>query len=164
MKKLITALFLVTVMLISAVGCFSSSNCFTGEWKFSQINSVELQPGLDQSTIDLLKQTYNAVDEDGIETNALIKFVSEGIFVPCYLNFDRRFAYTYDPVMDREATWKLYELTETTGFLSFYTELDATNGNPDPILYPDLVYNVETETMSITINYISFMVTVDLVR
>jgi hypothetical protein len=66
--------------------------------------------------------------------------------------------------MDREATWVFYQTGENEGFLSFYTELDATNGNPDPILYPSVVYNAETDTLLMTLHYIGFMVTIELTR
>ena len=36
--------------------------------------------------------------------------------------------------------------------------------NPDPILYPDLAYNAEADTMTISMNYVTFMVTVELAR
>lgn len=164
MKKIIALMLLITIMTVSLVGCNFMPKCFTGEWNFSSVTEIELEPNLPQSTIDILKEIYQAEDEEGIVSNALDKFVDEGVFEPCYVKFTNKYTYTYDPVMDREATWKFYKLTENTGFISFYTELDASNGNPDPVLYPDLVYNAESDTMSMTINYIGFMVTIELVR
>jgi hypothetical protein len=66
--------------------------------------------------------------------------------------------------MDREATWVFYQTSDNEGFLSFYTELDATDANPDPILYPSVVYVEQSNTLLLTLNYIGFMVTVELTR
>lgn len=164
MKKLLSLLLLITVMAVSLFGCNKTPKCFSGEWKFSSISKIELVPDLDQTTMDYVKQEYNAEDEAGILANALDKFVTDGTFAPCYVKFDKKYTYTYDPAMDREATWQFYQLTEDKGFISFYAELDASAGNPDPVLYPDLVYDAESDTMYMTINYLSFMVTVALVR
>ena len=164
MKKLISFLLLVTLMAVSLCGCNTTPICFTGEWKFASIEKVELQPDLEQSMIDLLKEQYNAEDEDGIVANALDTFTSEGTFNSFYLKFDNKEVYTYDVAFEREATWVLYQLTEKTGFISFYTELDTTDGNPYPVICPDLTYNAETDTMVITMNHLSFMVTLTLVR
>ena len=163
MKKLIAFVLLISVMIVSLFGCGGTPKCFTGEWKFSAINSVELKSDLDQSVIDLLKEEYSAENEEEIKTNALDRFVAEEVFTPCYIKFGKE-TYTYDPVLVREATWAFYQLTENEGFLSFYTGLDVANGNPDPILYPDVAYNAETNTMFLTINYTAFMVTLELVR
>ena len=164
MKKIVAFLLLVTVMAVSLVGCNSTPKGFSGEWKFSSITKVELTPDLEQSVIDILKIDYNAEDQAGIEANALDRFADLGIFAPCYVKFSGNTVYTYDPVMEREATWSFYKLTDNTGFLSFYTELDASAGNPDPVLYPDLAYNAEADTMTISMNYVTFMVTVELAR
>ena len=165
MKRLIAFLILVSVMVISLVGCGETKpTCFGGEWKVASIEKVELEPDLDQSTIDALKERYNAEDEAGIVANARESFVSEAVFASFYLKFSNNSAYTHDPVMDREATWVFYKLTENTGFISFYTELDASNGNPYPVICPDLVYNAEANTMLITVNYVGFMVTLKLTR
>jgi hypothetical protein len=66
--------------------------------------------------------------------------------------------------MDREATWRFYKTGENEGFLSFYTELDPSEGNLDPINWPDVVYHAESNTITMTINYLGFMVTLELTK
>ena len=164
MKKLVIFALTLTLMAISLLGCSSTPKCFTGEWKFSSIEKVELSPELSNSEIDNLKEMYNAEDEAGIIAKALERFTADSIFTPCYLKFDKKVAYAYDPFGEREATWAFYKLSDTEGFLSVYTELEVTDSNPYPVINPDLVYDAETDTMSFTMNYASFMVTVKLVR
>ena len=163
MKKL-TTLFLIMIMAVSLFGCNSTSKCFTGEWKFFSIEKVELQPDLGQSMIDLLKEQYNAEDEDGIVSGALDSFTSEGSFNSFYLKFVSKNVYTYDVLMEREATWIFYLISGTEGFISFDADLGDSNCNPYPTVYPSLAYDVGTNTMLITMNYSSFMVTLKLVR
>ena len=111
-----------------------------------------------------LKELYGAEDKAGIEANALATFNETEVFAPCYIKFEKENTYTYDPVMEREATWKFYKTGDNTGFISFYTELEATDTNPDPVTYPDIFYNAETGVMSMTLYYLGFMVTVELTK
>ena len=164
MKKLIVCILLLSMLTAVFAGCSSSPKYFKGEWNFSKISSVEIAPDVDQSVIDMLMQEYGAEDKKGVEESALSKFAADGIFAPCYLKFDKKFSYTYDPVMEREATWVFYQTGENEGFISFYSELNAVDGNPDPITNPTVVYNAETDTLFLTLHYISFMVTVELSR
>ena len=47
MKRLIAFLILVSVMVISLVGCGETKpTCFSGEWKVASIEKVELEPDL----------------------------------------------------------------------------------------------------------------------
>ena len=164
MKKLIVCILLLSMLTAVVSGCSSTAGYFKGQWSFSKISSVEIAPDVDQSVIDMLMQEYGAEDKKGVEESALSKFAADGIFAPCYLKFDKKFSYTYDPVMEREATWVFYQTGENEGFISFYSELNAADGNPDPITNPTVVYNAETDTLFLTLHYISFMVTVELSR
>ena len=164
MKKILAFVLAVSVMTLALIGCTVTPSHFSGEWHFSEIKSVEIVPDTPEYVIDILKQTYSAEDEDGIIAGALAAFTADNTFASCYLKFDTKYTYTYDPVMDREATWVFYKTGDNTGFISFYTELDAAEGNPDPINNPDLVYDAQSNTMLMTINYISFMVTLELSR
>jgi hypothetical protein len=164
MKKLVIFALVLSLMAVSLFSCGTTPKHFTGQWKFSKITKVEISPDASEDVIALLKEEYAAEDEKGVEANAMARFVAEGIFAPCYVNFGKKESHTYDPAMDREATWVFYQTGENEGFLSFYTELDATNGNPDPILYPSVVYNAETDTLLMTLHYIGFMVTIELTR
>lgn len=164
MKKIVVFTLAISLVALALVACGAKSDHFTGQWKFSKISKVEISPDMDESNITYLKEVYGADDENGIEENALAKFIADGVFNPCYLNFGKDLSYTYDPIMDREATWAFYQTSDNEGFLSFYSELDVTDTNPDPILYPSVVYVAETNTLLLTLNYIGFMVTVELVR
>ena len=163
MKKLVIFAVLLSLLTLTFAGCGTAKH-FTGEWKFSKIVQVELGPNADEVSIDNLKAQYDVEDEASLVVCALADFKESGIFAPCYIHFDKKHTYTYDPALDREATWVFYKTGENTGFISFYTELDATEGNPDPTLFPDIVYNAETDTMLMTIQYRVFMVTIELSR
>ena len=114
--------------------------------------------------MDWLKEIYGAQDEAGIVASALDKFVEEQTFDSCYIRFEKNRVYTYDPAMDREATWVFYQTGENEGFISFFTELDANEGNPDPVICPALVYNPNSQVMTIVLNYSEFMVTLEMTR
>ena len=164
MKKLVIFALVLSIMTVAFIGCSKTPDYFKGEWKFSKISKVEIAPEVSESGIAELMQTYGAEDEKGLEAKALAAFAADGTFASCYLKFDKKFSYSYDPVMDREATWVFYQTGENEGFISFYAELDAADGNPDPVNNPVIVYHAETDTISMTINYISFMVTIELSR
>ena len=164
MKRLVIFVVVLSIIAVSLFACNTKSDHFDGEWKFSKISKVELASDVDESSLDYLKEEYGAEDEKGIEEKALARFTADGTFNPCYFNFGKKQSYTYDPIMDREATWVFYKTGDNEGFLSFYSELDASNGNPDPILYPSVVYVEETDTLLLTLHYIGFMVTVELTR
>jgi hypothetical protein len=66
--------------------------------------------------------------------------------------------------MDREATWVFFKTGENEGFLSFYTEIDPAEVTPDPVVFPPVVYNAETDTLTFTLTYASFVVTIELTR
>lgn len=165
MKRIISTVLMLTLTVLSLFGCSGTPKHFTGEWKFSKINSVEFVQDVSEDTLDSLKETYNAKDEEGIISNALDRFVADGTFDAFYLKFDKKHTYTYDPFADREATWVFYQMSENEGFISFYAELDVSAGNPDPVSCPEIAYNADTDTMCIVLNnYGSFMITLELTR
>ena len=165
MKKILVTVLLLTLMVASLVGCGGSSKHFSGEWKFSKITKVEFSPEIDNETVDGLKQIYGAEDEEGVLTNAFAKFTQDGTFANFYLKFDKKYTYTYDAIMEREATWVFYQTSENEGFISFYAELDINDGNPDPIVCPEISYNPDSNTVYIVLNaYGSFMITIELTR
>ncbi len=165
MKKILSLIIVLTLAAVSLFGCNSAPKHFTGEWKFSAVEKVEFIPALDEGTLDMLKQVYNAEDEESILNNALDSFIADKTFENFYLKFDGKYTYTYDSIMDREATWVFYQTSETEGFISFDAELDVNNGNPDPVVYPEISYKADTDAMFITLNnYGSFMVTLKLTR
>ena len=165
MKKFLSLIMVLTLVAISLFGCNSTPKHFSGEWKFSAIEKVEFMPDISDDTIEMLKQVYSAEDEEGILQKANERFVQEETFANYYLNFSGKYTYTYDPFMDREATWFFYKTSETEGFISFDGELDANNGNPAPSIYPNVSYNADTDTIYIVENdYSSFMITLKLTR
>ena len=165
MNKLLSLLTALTLVVVCLVGCNKESSHFTGEWKFAEITKVEFSPEIDDYTLDALKQIYNAEDEETILSNAFAKFTQDGTFANFYLKFDKKNTYTYDAIMDREATWVFYQTSETEGFISYDGMLDANNGNPAPEVFPDIFYKADTDNMYITINdYNAFMITLKLIR
>ena len=164
MKKLIIFALMLSLLTAALLGCNKTPDQFKGQWKFAKISKVEIASHVSESTITELMEQYGAQDKTGVEERALAAFVADKTFDSCYLNFEKKFSYTYDPLLDREATWVFYQTGENEGFISFYAELDAADGNPDPVNNPVIVYHAETDTISMTINYISFMVTIELSR
>ena len=164
MKKLIIFTLLISLVACAFSGCNATPEQFTGKWNFAKIVKVELAPELDASVIDGLKDKYNAEDEKGILEGALADFKSEKIFDGCYINFDKKNTYTYDPAMEREATWVFYQTGDNEGFLSFYTEIDPSTVTPDPVVFPPVVYNAEAKTITFPIQYTAFIVTIELSR
>lgn len=164
MKKLVVFALVLSFTIAAFLGCSASESGFTGEWSFSKISKIELTSNADEYLLNLLKEEYGAEDEDGIVAAALDTFKAEKLFDPCYVHFDKDRTYTYDPSMDREATWVFYKTGENEGFLSFYTEIDPSDVTPDPEVFPPVVYNAETDTLSLTIKYAAFIVTVELAR
>ena len=162
MKKLVIFALVLAMITVPFLGCNKTPAHFKGEWHFSKISKIEISSTANEDVINDLKQQYGAEDEQGIIENALAAFTADKTFEPCYLKFDKTYTYTYDPAMEREATWVFYKTGENVGFISFYSELDAADGNPDPASNPDIVYNPETGTMLMTIKYIAFMVTIEL--
>ena len=165
MKKLLSSLIALTLILVCLSGCTKQPKHFTGEWKFSEIVKVDLSPEIDDYTLDALKQIYNAEDEETILSNAFAKFAQDGTFANFYLKFDKKYTYTYDAMMEREVTWFFYQTGENEGFISYDGMLDANNGNPAPVVFPDISYKADTNSMYITINdFSAFMITLKLSR
>lgn len=164
MKKAISLILALTVITFAFFGCGAGADNFKGEWKFSKITDIDIHPMVDDSFLKELMKDFNAEDKNGVLDGAMAQLSSEGTFARCYLNFDGDRAYTYDPVMDREATWAVYKTGDNEGFISVYTELDVADGNPDPITNPVIAYNAETDTMLMTIAHTSYMVTLEFVK
>ena len=164
MKKLIAFIVVVAMVSVALLGCNALPKHFTGEWKFSKISKVEIDPNVNEGIVAGLLEEYDAADKNGVETSALAAFTADGTFAPCYLTFSGKDAYTYDPVMEREATWVFYQTGDNEGFISFYTDLNAADGNPDPVTNPVVKYHPETNTLSLTLKYAAFLVTVELSR
>lgn len=165
MKKLLSSLIALTLILVCLSGCTKQPKHFTGEWKFSEIVKVDLSPEIDNYTLDALKQRYNAEDDETILSNAFAKFTQDGTFANFYLKFDKKYTYTYDAMMEREVTWFFYQTGENEGFISYDGMLDANNGNPAPVVFPDISYKADTNSMYITINdFSAFMITLKLSR
>lgn len=165
MRKFVSIVLMVMLMSVSLFGCSGKSKPFSGEWTFSQVSSVEFVQDVSESDLEYLKELYNTEDEEVILSSALDRFIADETFADFYLKFDVNRTYTYDPFADREATWVFYQTSETEGFISFYTELDVNDGNPDPVVCPEIVYEADTDTMYIVLHdYGSFMVTIELTR
>ena len=164
MKKFIAFLLFVSMITVVLCGCSATPKHFKGDWKFSTISKVEVDSKVNDSVIAELFEEYGVADKKSLEDVVLLAFSADGTFAPSYLKFNGSKAYTYDPVMEREATWAFYQTGENEGFISYYTELDAADGNPDPVTNPAIVYNSETDTLSMTLKYAAFLVTIELSR
>lgn len=166
MKKILSLVVVLMLMAICLFGCDATPEQFKGEWKFSEVIKVEFIPDeLPNGMLDLLKEEYGAEDEADILKKARERYIEEGTFANYYLNFSEEYTYTYDPFMDREATWFFYQISENEGFISFDGNLDVNNGNPAPSVYPNIFYDADTDTICIVENnYTSFLITLKLTR
>ena len=162
MKKFFRSFILLLFVAFALVGC--APKHFTGKWNFNDVTSLEIASTVSSTVIDDYKETYGVETNEALEAAVLADYKEEGLFTPSYINFAGKNTYTYDPAMNREATWVLFQTSENEGFLSFVTELDASEGNPDPTIFPSLVYNAETDNMYMTYKYAAFMVTIQFVR
>ena len=64
-----------------------------------------------------------------------------------------------------EQVQDFYPTPGTISTAMFYTELDPSEGNTDPLNYPDLVYQADSDTMYIVVHdYFAFMITLELTR
>jgi hypothetical protein len=162
MKKNIKTLVLLVLAAPSLIGC--SPSHFSGKWKFNSIADIAMSPNVGEDVIESYKEHYGVSDVAGIEAAALDSFKEEKLFNPCYINFSGKYTYTYDVIMEREATWVFFQTSENEGFLSFYSELDPSEGNPDPEIFPPLVYNPETDNMYMTYTYSAFNFSIEFVR
>ena len=164
MKKIIIFVLALSILTLAFVGCNKTPEQFTGEWKFSKITDIEFSPDVTAEDLALLMEHYGVEDEAGLLDAVLAKLDAENTFDPCYINFEKENTYTYDPIMDREATWVYYQTAENEGFLSFYTEIDPSEVTPDPVVFPPVVYNAEKGTITMPIQYAAYIVTVEFVR
>jgi hypothetical protein len=162
MKKIFKTLILLLLVTFSLVGCTQKQ--FDGKWNFKDISDIEIAPNVSASDIEYYKEHYGVEDNAALEDAVLAAYKEEGLFAPSYINFSGKYTYTYDVAMDREATWVFFKTSENEGFLSFYTEIDSSEGNPDPEIFPSLVYNSETNSMYMTYKYADFMVTIEFVK
>lgn len=163
MKKLVIFTILLSIMTLALFGCGAPKH-FSGEWKFSKISSVEVTSNVHESWLIRFEEEYGAKDQASINAAALDALSKDGIFAPYYVNFTRKYTYTYDPIMEREATWCFFQTGDNTGFISFYTELDIEQGNPDPSIFPEIAYNAEADVLFVTLYHVGFTVTLELTR
>ena len=165
MKKIISTILLLTLAVASLFGCGGGSKHFSGEWKFSKITNFEFVPNVSESTVEMLKEAYNVETKEAVLDTIQDNLVAAKTFENFYLKFDGKNAYTYDPFMEREATWVFYQTAENEGFISFYAEFDVSEGNPDPVVCPEIVYEADKDVAYITLNAQSeFMITIELTR
>ena len=164
MKKIVAVALLLSLMALSLVGCTAPASTFSGEWRFSKIAKVEISPEASEEMIELYKEHYGVTDTDGLIASARADFEADGAFNACYIRFEGDRTYTYDPAMDREATWVFFKTAENEGFLSFYTEIDPSEVTPDPIVFPPVVYDAQANTLSMPMQYSVFIVTVELAK
>ena len=164
MKKILSVVTLLTILALSLFGCSSTPKHFQGEWKFSQITKLELSTDISIGELDMLKEAYGVDTKEAVENIILTQFIEDGTYNTYYIRFDKKYTYTKDPLMDREATWVFYQTGENEGFISYDAELDASTGNPAPEVFPEISYDTETDTMTIVERYGSYMVTLILTR
>lgn len=164
MKKFLSVVMLVTVLALSLFGCNSVPKHFKGEWRFSQITKVEIATDAPTGTLENLKEAHGVDTQEEVENAVMTSFIEEETFNSYYLKFDKKFTYTYDALFEREATWVFYQTSENEGFISYATELDASEGNPAPEVFPEISYKADTDTMIIVERYGVFMVTLELKR
>jgi hypothetical protein len=79
MKKLLSLLTALTLVVVCLVGCNKESSHFTGEWKFAEITKVEFSPEIDDYTLDALKQIYSAEDEETLVQTTVIAIEKYGM-------------------------------------------------------------------------------------
>ena len=164
MKKFLSLIIGLTLMVFCLFGCSTTPKHFTGEWKFLQINKVELATDLSTGTIDMLKEAYGVDTEEGIVNYISSYITTNETFNAYYLKFDKTYTYSYDALSERKVTWAFYQTGENQGFISYSTELDASEGNPAPEVFPEITYKPDTDTMIIVERYSDFMVTLELKR
>ena len=164
MKKLILFTLALSLLTLAFVGCSTAPAHFSGEWHFSRIADITLSSDVDAEMLEGLKEGYGAADKEGVLTAARAAFDADKTFTPCYVNFTKDRTYTYDPIAVREATWVFYQTAENEGFLSFYAEIDPSEVTPDPAVFPPVVYNPESNTLTLTIKYSAFVVAVELTK
>ncbi len=164
MKKIFTMVLAFTLVVCSLFGCSKMPKHFTGEWKFAELTQLELVSGLTANEMEAVQERYNASSKEGIESNAKAEMLDAGIYDNYYIKFTKKFTYTYDPIFEREATWKFYQTGENNGFISFYTELNVEDGNPDPIICPEISYDADNDVLYIVECVHPFMATIKLTR
>ena len=162
MKNIFRTSVLLVLAASSLVGCGSSH--FSGKWNFSDITDVTIAPSVSEDIIEAYKEHYGVSDVAGVEAAALASFKEQGLFASSYINFAGKYTYAYDVALERESTWVFFQTSENEGFLSFYSEIDPSEGNPDPEIFPPIVYNPETDNMYMTYTYTAFMFTIEFVR
>ena len=151
MKKLILFALVVSILALAFVGCNSAPAQFTGEYTFSRLVSVALGPEVSDATLETLKEHYGVDDKAGVEAALLDYYASDSTFNSCYVKFDKKNTYVYDPIFERESTWVFFQTGENEGFISFYTEIDPAEVTPDPLLFPSVAYNPESGILTLTI-------------
>ena len=164
MKKILAFALLLSLMTATLFGCSAPAGPFSGEWRFAKITKIELSPDVDEETLALLCEHYGAEDADALPAAVRTSFEEDKIFDPCYIRFEGDRTYTYDPAMEREATWVFFKTGENEGFLSFYTEIDPSEVTPDPVVFPPVTYDAQTNTLSMPIQHTAFIVTIELTK
>ena len=162
MKKLIKRLFVLMMIVFGLVGC--APKHFTGRWNYVAVADVQIAESVTDARLEELKEEYGVTDKLALQTAVGDKLNEEKTLKDYYLNLNGKKTTSWDPNLNREASWILYQTSETEGFLSFYAIEDASQGNPDPSICPALKYSSDINTMYVTLKYIAFMVTLTLSR
>ena len=153
MKKLILFALVLSFVLLAFVGCSGTPVQFTGEYTFSRLVSVELGPEVSDETLETLKEHYGVDDKAGVEAALLDFYAANTPFNSCYVKFDKKNTYVYDPIFERESTWVFFQTGENEGFISFYTEIDPAEVTPDPLIFPPVAYSPESGILALTIMF-----------
>ena len=162
MKKLIKRVFVLLMVVFGLVGC--APKHFTGRWNYVAVADVQIASSVSDARLEELKEEYGVNDKLALQTAVCDELNEEQTLKDYYLNLNGKNTKSWDPNLNREASWILYQTSETEGFLSFYELEDASQGNPDPSICPSLRYNNEIDVMYVTLKYIAFMVTLTLSR
>ena len=154
-KKQLTRILVAAFLLLTAI---VADKLFGGAFAPWQLLLLYLPAYLTAGLTVLKRAVQNILHGEVFDENLLMALATVGALSIGFLP-------TGTPEF-AEAVFVMvfYQTGENEGFISFYAELDVADGNPDPTNNPAIIYNAETDTLYMTINYISFMVTIELSR
>ena len=155
-------LAIISLVLMLFVGSCSKGSYTKERWVYNDVVSIDVNENIDKTMLQLYLQEKGAENINELESILLNEAKTENFFNDFYLFFDGKYAYCYDEIMDREATYVYKEIDGKVilAYSEYLFEGENVEENLAPEICPRFVVSEDGKELTFTYYHIFYYVSI----